>query len=636
MSNRGGADGTRLRIALLGAVFFSFTSILVLRLYFLQVLSHDDYAAAAKQNQVRVVSIQPARGNILDRNGEILVSRRPSRAVSIRPDEVIDRAGTISRLATLLGLETKVIEARLADKSVLPYTPIPVADDVSKDNLVYIKEHQDQFRGVVIETRPVRIYPKGQLAAHLLGYVGEVNAEQLAQPRYKGRRPASIIGRSGIEYAYEDDLYGKEGLVKLEVDSSGRVRKELGTRPPKVGHDVVTTIDSRIQTLVEESLAQGIESARGVYDKEFGKRYLAPGGGAVVLDPSTGEVIAMASLPTYDPSAFVGGISKAGFELLSQDTANPLLNRVTQARFPPGSAFKIVTAAAALQEGVAQPQGRYNCPGSFRFADTTFRNWKTTDSGVISVPQALIDSCDTVFYDWGAEFYRRFRKGGGERLQEYARAFGFGTTTGIEIPFETTGRVPDEGWLKEQNREHPRLFPYSTWLPGYTINMSIGQGDVLATPLQLADAYAAIANGGPIFKPHVGLKVMDDKRVVKTIQPKTIRNLQLNAENVAAIRQGLMGVASDGTAKGAFSGFPLGQIPIAAKTGTAQLQQIPPKQPYAWFVAYAPASGPKYVVAVMLEEAGHGGETAAPIARRIIEGLFGLPLSQITVAARTD
>ncbi|MGI8426173.1 MAG: penicillin-binding protein 2 [Actinomycetota bacterium] len=635
MSTRG-TDGTRLRVAILAAVLFSFTSILILRLYFLQVLSYKDYAAAAKQNQVRVVSIQPARGNILDRNGEILVTRRPSGAVSIRPDELIDRAGTISRLASLLGVETRVIEARLADKTVLPYTPIPVADDVNEDKLVYIKEHQDEFTGVVIETRPVRIYPKAQLASHLLGYVGEVNAEQLAQPRYKGRRPGSIVGRSGIEYAYENELYGKEGLVKLEVDSSGRVRKELGSRPPKVGSDVVTTIDSRIQTLVEESLAQGIESARSVYDEELRKRYLAPAGGAVVLDPTNGEIIAMASYPTYDPSSFVGGISKNDFGLLANDPANPLLNRVTQARFPPGSVFKIVTAAAALQEGIAQPGGRYNCPGSYRFADTTFRNWKTTDSGIINVPQSLIDSCDTVFYDWGAEFYRRFRKGAGERLQDYARAFGFGRTTGIEIPFETTGRVPDEGWLKEQNREHPRLFPYSTWLPGYTINMSIGQGDVLTTPLQTANSYAAIANGGPIFQPHVGLRVMDGKRVARKIEPKLIRNLQLSPQNLSAIRQGLLGVTSDGTAKGAFAGFPLAQVPIAAKTGTAQLQQIPPKQPYAWFVAYAPANGPKYVVAVMLEEGGHGGETAAPIARRIIEGLFNLPLSQITVAARTD
>lgn len=629
-------DSTRMRVAFLGAVFFSFSSVLILRLYSLQVLSHEKYAAAAQQNQVRVVAIQPARGNILDRNGDILVSRRASRVVAMRLDEVSDLSGTVARLASLLGVEPKVIKDRLADKTVLPYTPIPVAEDVTEDQLVYIKEHQDEFRGVIIETRPVRIYPKGRLAAHLLGYVGEINSEQLELDRYRGRRPGSLIGRGGIEYAYEKDLYGAEGLVKLEVDAAGKVRRELGTRPPRVGYDVVSSLDARVQGLVEQSLAEGLQNARGIFDRESGKKYIAPGGAAVVLDPQTGQIIAMASNPDYDPSSFVGGISASEFGALAADPANPLLNRAIQAQFPPGSVFKIVTAAAALQEGIAQPGGRYNCPGSYRFADRTFRNWKRTDSGIITVPQALVDSCDTVFYDWAAEFYRRFRRGGEERLQDFARGFGFGQKSGLEIPFESAGRVPDEGWLKEQNREHPRLFPYSTWLPGYTINMSIGQGDVLATPLQVANSFAAIANGGTLYQPHVGMKIVDGKRVVRSIPPKAVHSLQLNPSHLEAIRQGLKGVATEGTAKGAFAGFPFDQVPIASKTGTAELQQKPPKQPFAWFAAYAPANDPKFVVAVMLEEGGHGGETAAPIARRILEGLFNLPLSPITPAARTD
>jgi len=629
-------DSARLRIAFLGIVFFSLTGILVLRLYFLQVLSHEDYSAAAKQNQVRVVSIQPARGNILDRNGEILVSRRASRAVSVRLDEVKDRAATVRRLSALLRVSPQQISARLADKTVLPYTPIPVAEDVGKDELVYIKEHQDQFQGVVIETRPVRIYPKGRLAAHLLGYVGEINAEQLSENRYDQQRPGSIIGRSGVEYAYEHDLYGREGLVKLEVDATGKVRSELGTRQPKVGYDVVTTIDSRVQQLVEDSLAEGIQKSRLVFDKESKKRYSAPAGGAVVLDPHSGEIVAMASFPTYDPSAFVGGISQSEFQKLSQDPANPLLNRVSQSAFPPGSVFKIVTAAAALQEGVAQAEGHFACPSSFRFADTTFKNWKTTDSGELSLAQSIVDSCDTVFYNWASEFYRRFKRGGGEKLQDYARGFGFGQKSGLELPFENAGRVPDEGWLKSVNRQLPKLFPYATWLPGYTINMSIGQGDLLATPLQIANSYAAIANGGILYQPHVAQKIMDANKVVRTVQPRQIRNLDINAANMDGIRRGLEGVATSGTAKDAFAGFPFDQVPIAAKTGTAELQQIPPKQPYAWFVAYAPANDPKYVVAVMLEEGGHGGETAAPIARRIIEGLFNLPLSPLNPAVRTD
>ncbi|MGH2773506.1 MAG: penicillin-binding protein 2, partial [Actinomycetota bacterium] len=574
-----GTDLTRLRIGFLGALVASLISVLVLRLYFLQILSVEEYSAAARQNQVRVVSIKPSRGNILDRNGEVLVSNRAAATVSIRPDELRSRGNTIQRLAGLLGVTVQDIEARLADKTVLPYTPIPVAEDVPEDVLVYIKEHQDDYRGVVIETRPVRIFPKGRLASHLLGYVGEINPEQLENERYSSYRPGSIIGRSGLEYAYEKQLHGKEGLLKLEVDASGKVRKELGEQPPRVGYSIVGTIDARIQALVEESLAQGVAKAQTVYDKEFQKRYIAPGGGAVVMDPRNGEVLAMASFPDYDPTSFVGGISRTDFEALSNHPAKPLLNRVTQTAYPPGSTFKIVTAAAALNEGVAPRNGRFNCPRAYRFSDVTFRNWKSVDSGALSLAQSLIDSCDTVFYDWGAEFYRRFRRGGGEKLQDYARRLGYGEKTGIEVPFEKAGRVPDEGWLKEVNRRYPQLFPYATWLPGYTINMSIGQGDLLSTPLQVANSYAAIANGGTLYRPHVGKFVLDGGKIINRIEPRPLRSLGMDSVDLAAIRAGLEGVATIGTAAGAFNGFPFAQVPIGAKTGTAEIQQVPPKQP---------------------------------------------------------
>jgi penicillin-binding protein 2 len=308
---------------------------------------------------------------------------------------------------------------------------------------------------------------------------------------------------------------------------------------------------------------------------------------------------------------------------------------VTQAAFPPGSTFKVVTAAAALQEGVATGNGTYDCPASFRFADRTFNNWRRQPSGKINVSQALIESCDTVFYQFGAEFWRRFRKDRVEILQDYARKFGFGRRTGYEIPYEKAGRVPDEEWLQEMNARYPQAFPYKIWLPGYTINLTIGQGDLLATPLQLATAYAAIANGGPLWQPHVGLRIQEGNRVT-TISPKQTGTLPVSPANLEPIKRGLERVVlPGGTAAGAFASFPLSEIPVAAKTGTAELQRTPPKQPYAWFVAYAPVNDPKYVVAVMIEEGGHGGETAAPIARRILDGLFGLPLSDVRPAVKT-
>lgn len=635
--NQAGAGTTRLRLAFLGAIFASMIATLILRLWFLQVLNHADYVEEAQQNQVRFVPEEPARGDILDRNGKVLVTNGASLVVSIRRNELTneDEQMLLGRLSALLGVPPEQLAERLKDKTLLPFTPIPVAEGITEDQVTFIREHQDQFPSVITESRPVRIYPNQILAAHLLGYLGEIDPHQLNDPRYESYRPGSIVGRGGIEYAYERDLHGKEGLLKLEVDSSGEVRRSLGRRDPKRGYDLVTTIDLRVQQIVEESLAQGLDKARTIYHEETGKKYLAPAGGAVVLDPRNGEIIAMASFPTYDPASFVGGISRAEFDVLSKDPANPMLNRVIQTAHPPGSTFKTVTAAAALETGRATPNGKYDCPASQRYADTTFRNWKAANSGMMTLVQALADSCDTVFYPWGFQFYRDFRasKGEDEVLQRYARAFGFGAKTGVELPFESAGRVPDEDWLKTMHSKFPVAFPYATWLPGYTVNMSIGQGDVLASPLQVANSYAAIANGGVLHQPHVGLRLLDGDKVVRSIKPDKPRTLNVNQQNLETIRAGLEAVTNYGTAAGAFSGFPLNMVSVASKTGTADIGN---KQPFAWFAAYAPSRNPQYVVAVMLEEGGHGGETAAPIARRILEGIFNLTMSEITLGAAVD
>ncbi|MGH9196882.1 MAG: penicillin-binding transpeptidase domain-containing protein, partial [Acidimicrobiia bacterium] len=330
-------DG-RIRIAILGTIILSLFSALVLRLYYLQVLTHDDHAAAAEFNRVRVIPIEPTRGKIYDRNGKLLVRNRQSLVVAVRRDVMDDPEGTISRLATLLNSSPEEIKKRLADKTALPYTAIAIAEDVPESTVVYIREHIDQFRGVVDEFRPVRVYPYGALASHALGYTGEITSEQLEQKRYKEKdyRLGSIVGRSGVEYAYEHDLRGREGLIKIQVDASGKVRGNLpgGDITAVPGRDLVTTLDIEIQKLVEESLAQGLLNARTIYDRESNKKYFAPAGGAVVLDPRNGEILAMASFPTYDPSIFVGGITKAEFDALRNDPAKPLLDRVTQAAFP--------------------------------------------------------------------------------------------------------------------------------------------------------------------------------------------------------------------------------------------------------------------------------------------------------------
>lgn len=627
--------GTRLRLAFLGAIFVSLIATLVLRLYFLQVLNHSSYAEAAQRNQVRLVATAPARGHILDRDGEILVANGISMEVSIRRNELsAEQQNTVvQRLSAVLGIPVEEINARLEDKRLSPYAPIPVAGNVPEEAVVYIREHQSEFPAVETKSKPIRTYPNGELAAHLLGYLGEINAEQLELDRYQDYRPGAIIGRSGIEYAYEKQLHGQEGLEKLEVDATGKVQRTLGRRDPKRGYDLVTTLDVDVQRLAEESLARGLEEARGIYHEETDENYKAPAGGLVVMDPNNGEVIAMASSPTYDPSSFVGGISSTEFNALATDPANPLLNRAIQAAYPPGSIFKPITAMAALGTGVASATDRFPCPGSQILFDQRFRNWKTSDSGMLTLNQAMADSCDTVFYPWGEAFYRTFRDTQQEVLQDYARRFGLGSPTGFELPFEQAGRVPDEAWLKEVHSKYPEAFPYALWLPGYTINMSIGQGDILTTPLQMANVYSAIANGGTLHTPRVGSMLLENGEPVSDLAPGDSEQVQVDPAVLQAVRSSLESVTRDGTASAAFAGFPLQSIPVASKTGTSELAG---SQPYAWFAAYAPAGDPRYVVVVMLEEGGHGGETAAPIARRVLEGLFDLELSGITPGEATD
>lgn len=648
-----GAERVHLRIAVLGMVFLALIVALVLRLWFLQVLSVDSFRKLADQNFVRVVPKLAARGRILDRNGQVLVDNRQSLVVTVDRSAVsttdaskklhLTPRGTVTlnNLSQLLGVPVATLVDKMQTTQVGPLTPAPVATDVTKDQVVYLEEHQDQFPGVSYVQEPLRDYPSGSLAAHALGTVGVYPVATTSggsdPSRYKGYSPGTVIGRSGIEYAYEKYLHGTDGFTKYQVDASGNVRGILGTQDPTPGDDVVTTIDKNIQTLAEASLADGLAKARTIYDKVSNKDYVAPAGGVVVMDPNNGQIIAMASSPTYDPTQFAVGLSSAQYAAEFQNNpAQPLIDRVIQAQYPPGSTFKVVTAAAAMTEGFASPTGSFACPSQVRLYNQTFNNWQASDSGSISLQQALIQSCDTVFYNFGQTFWQRFRAGQGEQLQAFARDFGLGSPTGIEIPGEQAGRVPDDAWLQSQHKANPKAFPYNIWLPGYTIQMAIGQGDLLVTPLQLAAAYGAIANGGALYQPELGMKVMDVSQTVTSVAPKVTRQLPVSPQAIGVIQQGLDGVAVQqplGTAVGAFAGFPFDKLSVASKTGTADING---KQPYAWFASYAPADHPQYVVVVMLEQAGHGGETAAPIARRILEGLFNLPATNIVTGPRTD
>lgn len=656
----------RLRV-LAGIVALMFAA-LTTRLWFLQVLAAEQYRRQAAANAVRLVEVPARRGRILDARGHVLVGNRPSLVLTMNRQEAGDRTEEVlARLSELLGVPAAELGARLDDPRYYAFTPVPLAIDIPRRVYFYVAEHADEFPGVEVVERPVRVYPEGTLAAHVLGYLREISAEMLADPRFAAYRPGDLVGVAGVEAVYEFDLAGKDGVVKYRVDSAGRNLGEIGERPPVPGNDVQLTLDLRIQRLAEESLRAGMEAARSIYDPNTGRNLRANAGAVIVLDPRTGAVEAMASLPTYDPSLFTRPLSQEEYDrrFNAANTGYPLINRAIQAEYAPGSTYKPWIALSALTrrpEGGAPGQtivsttGSYPCPPSWTVPydrndpnaiQYVFRNWTSANLGTMSLARALAVSCDTVFYPIGYEYWKLYYPPPNadgipgnddqpprEPLQHDLRAIGFGRPTGIDLPFEKDGRVPDAAWKAEIHREFPKLFPEGRWVPGDFILMTIGQGDTLVTPMQMAVAYGALANDGRICVPHLLDRVRrPDGPVVREYRPRCKRRLPFPASDIAYVREALTEVPRSGTAAGAFAGFPFDRVWVAGKTGTAQVFG---RQDTSWFAAMTRAGGQEHVIVVVVEQGGHGSTTAAPIARTIIEGIYGLEQSELVGAAGTD
>ncbi|HYY44980.1 MAG TPA: penicillin-binding protein 2, partial [Actinomycetota bacterium] len=626
--NNGGIDGTKLRLAVLGVLVVAAFTALFSRLWFLQVLASDQYRTLAKENSVRLVYSEPPRGRILTSDHMVLVDNRQSLTVTIDRQTLTKprlKALVIRRLSRLLHVKAKDIKARLHDGTVSPYKPVPVVNDVGKRKAVYIQEHQEMFPGVAISQIPVRYYPHGGEAAQVLGYTGEISEEQLKEPYFKRARPpyqaGDIVGKSGIEREYDHYLRGKPRIDKVIVNATGDVISEKLKRLERPGKDIVLSINGRIQKLAQQALNQGIARARA-------SGFAAPAGSVVIMDPRNGYIRAMASYPTYNPSMLADGITNKEWDLLGGSTPSDpdddsMLNRPIQTAFSPGSTFKAITAGAGLWAGVISPYSYLNCGPSYTYYSVTFPNFESADVGPIGIPTSLEISCDTFYYQIGAMLENRFgaSKGdGSEKFQQYIRRSGFADPTGLDLPYEQGGVVPDRSWCQEMNKVNPLLCQYG-WLPGYTVNMSIGQGDLIVTPLQMAVAYSAIANGGKVYAPRVAEAVAKPgkdrkEEIIRRIRPHVVSHLGLASEDLSVIRQGLEQVVqgSRGTAYGAFAGFPLDKFPVAGKTGTAQIGETDLNN--AWFMSYAPADHPKYVCTVLVQQAGFGGESSAPIARQ--------------------
>lgn len=620
-----GRLGRRLT-AVAAVIAFAFAA-LVTRLWFLQVLAAEEYRVRATGNYVRLAPVPAPRGRILDRNGQELVTNRRTVAITIDRQKVQNEEELLLRLSELLSVPVGELAERYEDPDYLPYQPVPVYVGAPEPVAIYLKEHAEDFPGVDFEEIGVREYVGRELAPHVLGYLGQISPEELKDPSFSDHRPGELVGRGGVEQAYEHFLRGEDGWVKLEVDASGKTLGPLGTQKPTPGDDLVTSIDAEIQALAQTTIEDAVSAAHQIVDTESGTYLRATAGSVVVLDPNDGHVLAMASYPSYDPEVFLREVTNQEYRQLNRPSSNyPLNNRAISGRYPPGSTFKPFVAAAAIKAGYARPDGYYPCPSEFVVpgdtSGTVFHNWRDTSS-TVSFAESLIQSCDTVYYKFGLDFWVD-REGRGEIFQHQIRQWGFGRLTGIDIPGETAGRVPDARWKQEVNAQYPALFPEATWLPGDNINMAVGQGDLLVTPLQLATAYGAIANGGTLYRPQVALRVQrPDGSLVRDFDAQRIGRVPATKETLAVLRESLKGVVSSpsGTATSAFAGFPLTTYPVSGKTGTAE---IAGKQPHSWFAAIAPADDPQFVVVAVVEEGGHGSEVAAPIVRRVLEGLLDL------------
>jgi penicillin-binding protein 2 len=524
----------------------------------------------------------------------------------------------ISKLAVLLGMTTKDLNDAYNKAKTSPYTTYAIKEDVKKTDVEILKEHSSEYPGIEVETTFLRNYPNGSLGAQLLGYVGEMSSSDSGLPQFKALANGSHIGLGGVERQYDSLLRGTDGKKTYSVDSSGRPKGVEEDVPAKAGNNLVLTIDSDLQKAAEKAIVEAIDSA---HKQGFPK---AAAGAVVAMDPNNGQVLAMASYPSTDPSVWVGGMSTSEYNQLKNAPNNPQVNRALNGLYPAGSTFKPFVAAAALNAGLITKDNVFHDSGTFTRSGTTWKDWKAGGHGDVSLVTAIEESCDVYFYNVGSLAYDRQ----GPVLETGLRLFGFGSSTGVDLPGETThSRVPDSTWKASYYKKD------NTWKPGDDINLSIGQGDLLVTPLQLAVGLSALANGGTVYVPHVAYEITDSSgKVIHRYEAEKRSELGISQANLNTIKEGMKLATANpnGTAYSAFKGFPYA---VAGKTGTAQKK---PEDDYALFIGYAPADNPQIVVVAIIEQGGHGSAVAAPVVRKVMEQFFHTGSTSGSVAHVTD
>lgn len=633
------------RLAFLGVLIVGLFAALFTRAWYLQVLTADELSEKARANYVEIVIAEPTRGRILDRHGVVLADNIRSGVITVNQSRYapgqIDFV--LEQISALTEIPIATLKSRLENQQTHPLAAKVVATGLDEYGLLRVSELS--LPGVEAKWEMSRIYPQNEIGAHVVGYVGAMSQGQEDRLLQLGYLPSERVGKSGIEQIFEADLHGKPGRTELEVDSTGRVHRILSQTDPTPGSDIYLSIDADLQAATESYLRQGLIAARKTVSDDSGFFYPAIGGAAVVMDLRNGDVLAMASHPTYDPNWLVGGITTLEYQSVFENPYAPgaLNNRAVQGLYSPGSVFKLVTALAGLEARLISPRAAFYDVGYFQIPDKygctgrcTFYNADKAPLGIVDLSSAITRSSDAYFYQVAHDLY--WIRGDEQwAIQDMAKLLGFGSQTGIQLPFEKSGRIGD-GDVKEALFEaNPDAYnPYgesTQWLPGDNINTGIGQGFVSVTAIQLANAYAAFANGGTLFSPNIVEKVVarsEDRfgSSVIDFDPR-IQRIAEFPEGSGVVREGLHGVTSKarrGTAWRAFEGYDSSGYAIAGKTGTAQAEGKNPvlqrkKEDSAVFIAWAPRHDPRYVVAVVMEEAGFGGEAAAPVARRILEAL---------------
>jgi penicillin-binding protein 2 len=652
-----GQDGRihvpRLRMSIVALVVLALFVALFARLYDLQVVGSDSYQVQAEANRVRTVQIPAPRGRIVDRNGEVLVDNRVAVVVAVDRSVLGDQdedaqTFVIAALAndlTEAGTPTTPdqIRARLADDRYSRYAPVPIAVDVPEEMKIFYEEHAEQYPGVVVERTALRAYPYGRLAVHILGYVGKINERELEAVEGEIVKPYTLndeIGKSGVEQTFERFLRGTPGMRRIEVDADGDPVRVISEVAPRAGDDLVLTIDAKVQALAEQKVRQGLAEARARPNRD-GTRNTGTTGAAVVVDPNNGQVLAMASTPSYDPNIAVDGFDEQEWARLN-DPANgaPFNNWAVQGEWAPGSTYKLFVGYSAVMAGVMAPDTVFQDSGGYLIPDCNSSQdphcYRTNAGGAvygsITLPTAITVSSDAYFYNVGAQFWiQRDRLGGNAAMQQHLRKFGIGAPTGIALTSERGGRVPGPEQRREFCEEVDCADP--GWRSGDNVNMAIGQGDVLVTPLQLANGYATFANGGTRYVPQIALRAeaYQSDRVTQEFGAEVAGEVPLPENVRLPLLEGLEGVPRSGTATSAFAGFPLDVFSVAGKTGTAQVgTEQNPRPDTAVFAAFGPSRAPQYAVSVVLEESGYGGVAAAPVARALLEGLSGVtPLRDV-------